>query len=410
MVCACLDDIRKRLTSLILGRNCFHVILIELKMVKRGKINHIGKRTGVMQVNLSKILIGTMRVGDSDVTGRIIQRAIDLGSNYIDTVPLYRWSNNDENSETWVGCAVSSGNYRQRVLVSTKSAVSDGGLGLGSYNPSIGFGIRMKEQFSSMLEQSLSRLNLPYVDFYHLWMCHTKQQFEEAFKPGGWYEGLQKAQEDGKIKHLEITTHGDADTIIRFLETGAFETVTLPLNVLNVTRMKAVEYCARKGIPVLPMNPLGGGLLAVDSHLKELAFKYLLSLENVHILVGFTALEEVDDAWRMKREYEENPVSTETILQEVRQLIPNAEPDCTGCGYCQPCPKFIEVGSALSHYNLYHYLNLQEAKKAFLDLQWNPRYKLSNCIACGQCEKRCPNTLPVRKIIENAKKALYAQE
>ena len=120
-------------------------------MVKRGKINHIGKRTGVMQVNLSKILIGTMRVGDSDVTGRIIQRAIDLGSNYIDTVPLYRWSNNDENSETWVGCAVSSGNYRQRVLVSTKSAVSDGGLGLGSYNPSIGFGIRMKEQFSSML-------------------------------------------------------------------------------------------------------------------------------------------------------------------------------------------------------------------------------------------------------------------
>ena len=47
-------------------------------------------------------------------------------------------------------------------------------------------------------------------------MCHTKQQFEEAFKPGGWYEGLQKAQEDGKIKHLEITTHGDADILFVF--------------------------------------------------------------------------------------------------------------------------------------------------------------------------------------------------
>ncbi len=346
-------------------------------------------------------------MGNSDMAGRIIQRAIDLGSNYIDTAPLYRWSTNEENSETWVGRAVASGDYRQRVLVSTKSAVSDGGLGLGSYKPSIGFGIRTKEQFSAILEQSLSRMNLPFVDFYHLWICHTKQQFEEAMKPGGWYEGLLQAKESGRIKHLGVTTHADADTIIGFLESGLFETVTLPLNVLNVTRLKTVEYCAGKGIPVVAMNPLGGGLLAADSRLKELAFKYLLSLENVHILVGFTALEEVEDAWRMKREYDRNPVGTDEILKEVRKLIPDAEPHCTGCGYCQPCPQFIEVGTALSHYNLYHFLNLQEAKKAFLDLQWNPRYKLSNCVACGQCEKRCPNALPVRKIIESAKKVLY---
>lgn len=358
-------------------------------------------------MDLSKILIGTMRVGNSDMAGRIIQRAIDLGSNYIDTAPLYRRESDEENSETWVGRAVAPESYRQSVLVSTKSAVSDGGLGLGDYQPSVGFGIRTEEQFAAVLEQSLIRLKLPYVDFYHLWICHTKQQFDEAFKPGGWYNGLLKARESGRIKHLGITTHADADTIIGFLETGVFETVTLPLNVLNVTRLKAVEYCAEKGIPVLAMNPLGGGLLAADSRLKELAFKYLLSLENVHILVGFTAVDEVDYAWRIQEEFNRSPTSTEDILKEVRAMIPYDEPHCTGCGYCQPCPQFIEVGSALSHYNLYHYLNLQEAKKSFLNLQWNPRYRLSSCIACGQCEKRCPNSLPVRQIIENAKKVLY---
>lgn len=359
-------------------------------------------------MNLSKILIGTMRVGTSDTAGSVIRRAIDLGSNYIDTAPLYRFCSSEENSEVWVGRAVASEDYRKRVMVSTKSAVSDGGLGLGDYQLPVGFGIRTKEHFTAMLEQSLSRLNLPYVDFYHLWICHTKEQFAEAFKPEGWYSGLVKALEAGKIKHLGITTHADADTIIGFLETGYFETVTLPLNVLNVTRMKAVEYCAAKGIPVLAMNPLGGGFLAADSRLKELAFKYLLSLENVHILAGFTSVEEVDFAWRMKAEYDNHPVSTTEILKEVHELLPQAEPHCTGCGYCQPCPQFIEVGAALSFYNLYHYLNLTEAKKSFMDLQWNPRYKLSNCVACGQCEKRCPNTLPVRQIIENAKKVLYA--
>ncbi len=179
----------------------------------------------------------------------------------------------------------------------------------------------------------MRRLNIDALDFYHLWICHTNEQFAEAFKEGGWHEGFLKEKAAGRVKHLGITTHADADTIIGILETGRFETVTLPLNVLNRTRMKAVEYCREKNIRVLAMNPLGGGFLAADERIRELAFKYLLSQDNVSILLGLTSVEEVEFAIKMKKEYEANPLPTDSIVEKVKEIIPNEEPRCTGCGY-----------------------------------------------------------------------------
>lgn len=358
-------------------------------------------------MNFNKILIGAMRLNGPEATAELIKKGIDYGFNYIDTAPLYQYSNPEENSETWVGRALKQHNNREKVMLSAKCATSDGGLGLGEFKKDIGFGVRTAEEFALVFQQSLDRLQVSALDFYHLWICHTEEQFKEAMKPGGWYEGLQKEREAGRVKHLGITTHADADTIIRFLETGLFESVTLPFNVLNRTRMKAVEFCAAKNIKVFAMNPLGGGFLTADEKLKELAFKYLLSIENVHLLVGFKSAEEVEYAQRMKVEYEAHPQSTESILEEVKKIITSDEPRCTACGYCQPCPQFIDIGASLSHYNFYKYLGMTSAKETFGHLQWNPRYNLNNCTACGQCEKRCPNMLPVRQIIQDAKALMY---
>jgi len=359
-------------------------------------------------MELNKILIGSMRLIDCDSAVRTVRKAIDAGFNYIDTAPLYRYESEEQNSEVWVGKAVNYKDYRGRVMISTKSTTSNGGLELDEFEQSKGFGVRTSEQFSKVFRQSLDRMNVAAVDFYHLWICHNNEIFTEAFKENGWYDGVLKEMEAGRIRHVGITTHADADTIIGFLKTGHFETVTMPLNVLNRARIKVVDYCRRNNIKVLAMNPLGGGFLAADERLKTLAFKYLLSLDNVSILLGLTSESEVDWAVKMKKEYEADPVSTDKIVEEVKQIIPNDEPRCTGCGYCQPCRQFIDVGASLSYYNLYKYLGLKEAKEHFGYLQWNPRYRLDRCVACGQCEKRCPNSLPVRKIIQDAVKIMYS--
>ncbi len=346
-----------------------------------------------------------MRFKDRASGVATIRAAIDAGFNYVDTSPCYCNESEEENSESWVGEAVAHPNYRDRVMVSTKCAPGDGGYGLGEFRPSGGFGVRSVDQLEQVFDQSLKRLNLPRVDYYHLWTTHTDEQLAEARRPGGWLEGVRsrKSQWD----HLGITTHADPTTAIRFLDTGLFETVTIPLNIINTIRMPVVEYCQKSCIPVIAMNPLAGGFLAARDDLKELALRYLVLLDGVHVLIGFSSVEEVKYAKWIQETMPEFKMSAEEALSKMNEMMNTSEQRCTACGYCSPCAQNITVGAALSYYNAYKYLGMEDAKKAFKDKQWEDGLNLEHCTSCGDCETRCPNALPVRAIIEDARKVMY---
>jgi uncharacterized protein len=359
-------------------------------------------------MELSRIAIGAMRFKDRKSAIEIIRLAVDCGFNYIDTSPCYCYSNEMENSESWVGQAVRHPDYRDRVMVSTKCSAGDGGMGLGTFNPVSGFGVRSREEFKTVFNQSLTRMNLPSVDYYHLWTTHTREQFDAAMRDGGWWAGLEAHK--GQWKHVGITTHGDAATIISFLETGKFTTVTLPLNVINTTREPVVDYCEKNNITVIAMNPLAGGFLAAHARLKELAFHYLLTFPNVKILVGFSTADEVKYAKKIVDQAQGRTLNRQEIRAKVDALINAQEPRCTACGYCSPCPQFINLGACLSFYNIYRYMNIAQAKKSFLQNQWNDTLRLDRCTTCGTCRQRCPNQLPLDEIIKDAKEKLYSKE
>jgi predicted aldo/keto reductase-like oxidoreductase len=361
-------------------------------------------------MKLNKIIIGAMRFKDRNSAVQIIRKAIDYGFNYIDTAPCYCLKNNSENSESWVGEAISLPLYRQKVFISAKCSPGDGGRGLGDFVPNKGFGVRTKEQLMQVFKQSQERLKIEHIDFYHLWTTHTHEQFNSAMVQNGWYDGVMELKEKGFIKHIGITTHADPDTIISFLSTKKFEIVTIPLNVINLTRLKVVEYCSKNNIPVIAMNPLAGGFLAANSRLKELAFRYLMTLPNVHILVGFSNINEVDYAKWILDTSSSYKQSADKILKKVDKLINSKEPRCTSCGYCQPCPQNINLGACLSYYNIYKYMKILQAKNAFLEKQWEDGLRLDRCTLCLTCAKRCPNQLPLKEIIQDAKKLLYNKE
>jgi predicted aldo/keto reductase-like oxidoreductase len=356
-------------------------------------------------MELSKIAIGAMRVKDRASAVATFRAAIDAGFNYVDTSPCYCRQSEAENSESWTGEAVAPPEYRRRVMVSTKCSPGDGGLGLGAFRPEGGFGVRSAAQLRQVFQQSLRRLKLDAVDWYHLWTTHTHEQLREALKPGGWMEGVMALRD--RWQHLGLTTHAESKTVIEFLETGRFEAVTIPLNVVNNTRLAVVDYAAKKGIRVIAMNPLAGGFLAADERLKELALRYLMRLPNVHVLIGFTSPEEVAYARRIEETMPQFTSSANDILAEVSVMMSASEPRCTACGYCQPCPKGINVGASLSYYNVFKYLGIGSARKAFLDKQWEDGLRLNRCVSCGECESRCPNRLPVKRIIQDALRSLY---
>jgi len=357
------------------------------------------------QMKHSKIVIGGMRFSSAENAREVIHKAIDCGFNYIDVSPAY-CRNDGIGSEEWVGAALQDPAYRDKVMVSTKCAPGNGGMQLGDFRKEGGFGVRSADELQQVFDQSLSRMNLPRVDWYHLWTTHTMEQFNEAMKPGGWYDGVM-ANKD-KWSHLGITTHADSDTAIAFLESGKFEAITIPLNVINTTRLRVVDYCNANNIRVIAMNPFAGGFLAQHEQLKELALRYLMRLD-VHPLIGFSAVEEVDYAKMIEDTMDDYPLSVDEILAEVNTLIDTSEKRCTACGYCTPCPQDIVVGAALSYYNLYKYMGMEEAKQAFQNKQWEAGLVLKNCVQCGICEKRCPNGLPVLEIIRDANRILYAE-
>jgi len=356
-------------------------------------------------MQLSKIITGAMRLKDRKSGVATLRAAIDAGFNYIDTSPCYCFKDENENSESWVGDAVSDPDYRARVMVSTKCAPGDGGFGLGEFRPRNGFGVRGVEQFRQVFDQSLRRLGLDQLDFYHLWTTHTDEQFNAAMQPGSWYDGLQSKKD--QWNHVGITTHAEPNTVIRFLESGRFETVTIPLNVINTMRLPVVDYCREHGIEVIAMNPLAGGFLAARDDMKELALRYLMLLDGVHPLIGFSSPEEVAYAKWIEDTMPSWELGADEILKKVSGMMTSDEPRCTACGYCSPCPESITVGAALSYYNAYKYLGMKEAKEAFNCKQWEAGLRLDNCVECGECETRCPNNLPVREIIRDARKLLY---
>ncbi len=354
-------------------------------------------------MEINRIVMGSMRFKDRQSAVEVIRAGIDAGFNYIDCSPMYCRTSETENSEAWIGEALSIGDYRDRVQVSTKCSTGDGGGGLGTSRLESGFGIRTREQFNTMFAASLRRLRVKKLDWYHLWTVHNMEQFNEAFKADGWYAGVLEHQDEWE--HLGITTHADSDIIIKFLEKGIFESVTCQFNVLNRTRMAAINYCRDNGIKVFAMNPLAGGLLAGTDELKELALRFLLLHDNVHLLIGFSSVEEIEYAKHIYDTMGDFKMSIDDILQRVDEIVKIDEPHCTACGYCSPCPVRINIGEVLTYYNILTYMGNEEVKKYVCEgRKWYDGIRIDRCTECGICATRCPNGLDVPGLIQKSRK------
>jgi predicted aldo/keto reductase-like oxidoreductase len=371
---------------------------------------------------LSNICLGAMRFADRETAVTVLHRAIDEGINYVDTSPGYCRKSEAENSESWIGSALKAEDYRERILVSSKSTPGNGGLGLGEeFVKASGFGVRTKEQSKEMIHQSLSRMGLKKLDWYQLWTTHTQEQLDEALKPGGWLEGVLEARDEGLFSHLGITTHADSETVISFLETGYFEMVTLPYNILDTSRQKAIQYAAENGIIAVAMNPLSGGLLTGHSdvieqefadlgveRVEDLALGFILSQPDIHPIVGISSVEQLELDLRIASK----PRWTENVridvLSRFNKLKSSSNKACTGCNYCKPCPEGIDIGAVLHYYNLYKVFGLRvPAKDRFKRAYRNNKaFKIENCVECGQCESRCPNSLPIRRMLKEQQRVM----
>ena len=322
-------------------------------------------RTGLKIKTLGFGGIPIQRVSEEEAI-RVVRRCYELGINFFDTARAYTVS------EERIGKALED--VRDRVYLATKSARRDG------------------EGLLEELEVSLRNLRTEYVDLYQLHNISRREQWEQVQAPGGALEAARQALEEGKIRHLGVTSHNPR-LALELVESGHFETLMIPFNYLTPEPAeRLLPRCKELGVGTIAMKPFGGGALSNAST----ALKHVLLNPYVDVVIpGVMSVEEVEENYRVwSGDHALQPGELESIERDRAEL---GDSFCRACDYCQPCPQGIPISFLL-----------RAEKQMLRRMGWSEEraqrvaeaLKLGEtCIKCGQCEERCPYGLKIRELL-----------
>lgn len=365
---------------------------------------------------LASLSIGCMRFQNEKETDSVINKCVENGVSYLDTSPSYCFQTEEENCEAWVGRSIK--HIREKVILSAKSSPGNGGFKIGDLDISHGFSVNRADDVRRIIEQSLTRMDVSYFDCYQMWSVNNIHVFSEAIKPNGWLDGALKAKSEGLLKHIGITGHADVDAWKVFIDSGYFEMITLPFNMFSADRIPCIKYALSRNIAVLAMNPLGGGLLTIKNDndfydlfkragvksISELSLKYC-DAYGVSSLSGMACEKEAIENCNAYASPPFTEKQAESYRASMLQSIDSVKFKCTSCGYCSPCPRGINISEVLRLYNWYTVLKLEGAKRKMIDsATWGKGFNFSDCIACGKCEAKCPNNVPVQRYMKEIAK------
>ena len=129
------------------------------------------------------------------------------------------------------------------------------------------------------------------------------------------------------------------------------------------------------------------------------------------MLSGMNSIEMVRENCRIASETKAGAFTEEetAFVNELKDAINHSmKVGCTGCGYCMPCPKNVDIPGTFSFYNLIYSENKKTARKGYMQctiFRQTPT-SASQCVGCGKCEQHCPQGIPIRKELKNASKEL----
>lgn len=343
---------------------------------------------------------------------RMIRHAVDNGVNYIDTAYMYHMGA----SEKLVGKAIKDG-YREKVKVATKLPVRS---------------VEKKEDPDRILNEQLEKLDIDTIDFY---LFHGMSQDGWAkvkkFDLLNWAE---KQMADGKIARLGFSFHDEYDVfkeIIDGYDNWVLAQVLYNYMDYNVQAgRKGVEYAAGKGVPIVVMEPLRGGLLAKEppkpvadlwasaarqQQPVEWAFQWIWSQPEVAMaLSGMSTFEQVEENLEIASNVKLHSMTAKelALIDKVRDSFRGLRPvKCTNCKYCLPCPSGVDIPAVFQIYDD----SVMYDDPAIGKFRYNMPFGLNmdmradKCTDCGQCLEKCPMKIQIPDWLKKAHEAMYQE-
>ncbi len=361
---------------------------------------------------------------DQEMVNRLVDTALENGVNYFDTSPVYCQGM----SERAIGIALSR-HPRDSYYIATK---------LSNFNPAT----HSREASIAMYENSKKELKTDYIDYMllHAVGGGGLENLRQRYIDNGVLDFLMKEREEGRIKNLGFSYHGDIevfDYLLSKQDEYKWDFVQIQLNYLDWKRSKEEEPLSvnahylydeleKRGIPAVIMEPLLGGRLAkvpdnIANRLKQRepeesvaswAFRFAGTHPDIlTVLSGMTYMEHLDDNLHTYSPLKPLTEDDLAFLQETADLMKEYPTvPCNDCKYCMPCPYGIDIPANLLHYNkCVNQDNLPtssqspryaEARRAFLvgyDRSVPKLRQASHCIGCNQCVSHCPQEIDIPK-------------
>ena len=355
----------------------------------------IYREYGTTGKKMSILGFGGMRfshIDDHDECVKMMVAAAQGGVNYFDTAPKYF----DIKSEIVFGKGLAElRRLKLPYYCSTKTFEST------------------EKGIRGEIEAQLKRLDIPAIDFYHIWCITSLENWQER-KKNGVLDTFKKLKEEGLVKHICVSSHLIGDEIKELLMEGVFEGVLFGYSAYNhKTREAAFQAVRAKKLGAVVMNPLGGGV--IPRHPDRFAFlkrgsegivpaalSFLWDHRDITVtLVGFQNEAQVKEALDAMNAYK--PRSADELEKLKAASSVSLEGICTGCAYCDNCPQGVPIPQFMDSYN--QKLLDKNADPAVMKDRirnhWNlDAQKAKDCTACGLCEKACTQHI---NIIERLK-------
>jgi predicted aldo/keto reductase-like oxidoreductase len=311
-----------------------------------------------------------------DEAVRVVNRALDLGINFVDTAKSYG------DSEEKVGAATSG--RRDECIITSKSLADDKGKLLAD------------------IDLGLEHLNTDRIEVYQLHNVSSAERLDRALAPGGLLEGLKEAQAAGKIGFTGFSGH-KKDILIEAIRTDEFDVVQMPINVVDRnTWWDVLPLAVERDMGIISMKPLAGGALTdISPEITSLALRYAVQQNISSAVVGMRSLDEVEQNVKAGTHYQPLSESEQKRLFQAADSL--SKTFCRQCEYCLPCEQGVDIVTIFildKHFTRFGARESARERYAALPV------KADACIECGECESKCPYELPIREMLKIAREKL----
>ena len=324
---------------------------------------------------------------DEEWAIKTLRNAIDNGLTYVDTAYIY------PDSERVTGLCLQDG-YREKVTLATKMPVHL---------------LQCDEDFDRILDEELQRLQTDHIDCY-LMHALSAASWRGNVQKFHVVEKMEQAKRDGKIRHIGFSFHDSYDAFLEILNGyDGWDFCQIQLNYQDVNYQAGIaglEEANRRGLAVVIMEPLRGGALAnvpedvaalLPKSPVESALDFLWNMPQVNVVLsGMSTTEQVEQNLGYAANAHAGMLSEEEVhamLMAGNKMRMKISVPCTGCGYCNVCPKEIAIPDIFAMFNRAQLDG--DGVRARNEYQALEDRNQSGCVECGACVEACPQHIEI---------------